>query len=57
MKTKDLIKLLESNGWKFKRHGGNHDVYVKDGKREGIVRHRETDEDLAKAIIRRNGLK
>ncbi|EOS23873.1 hypothetical protein C806_02659 [Lachnospiraceae bacterium 3-1] len=30
MKTKDLIKLLESNGWKFKRHGGNHDVYVKD---------------------------
>ena len=29
MKTKDLIKLLESNGWKFKRHGGNHDVYVK----------------------------
>ncbi len=26
------IKLLESNGWKFKRHGGNHDVYVKDGK-------------------------
>lgn len=57
MKTKDLIKLLKSNGWKFKRHGGNHDVYVKDGKREGIVRHRETDEDLAKAIIRRNGLK
>ncbi len=49
MKTKDLIKLLESNGWKFKRHGGNHDVYVKDGKRESIVRHRETDEDLAKS--------
>ncbi len=40
MKTKDLIKLLESNGWKFKRHGGNHDVYEKDGKRESIVRHR-----------------
>lgn len=57
MKTKDLIKLLEKNGWKFKRHGGNHDVYEKDGKRESIVRHRETDEDLAKAIIRRNGLK
>lgn len=57
MKTKDLIKLLENNGWKFKRHGGNHDVYVKDGKRESIVRHKETDEDLAKLIIRRNGLK
>jgi len=32
-------------------------IYVKDGKRESIVRHRETDEDLAKAIIRRNKLK
>lgn len=57
MKTKDLIKLLEKNGWKFKRHGGNHDVYEKDGKRESIVRHRETDEELAKVIIKRNGLK
>ncbi len=23
MKTKDLIELLERNGWKFKRHGAN----------------------------------
>lgn len=57
MKTKDLIKLLESNGWKFKRHGSNHDVYVKDNERESIVRHRETDERLAQAIIKRRGLK
>jgi len=45
------------NGWKFKRHGANHDIYVKDGQRESVVRHRETDEELAKAIIRRRGLK
>lgn len=57
MKTKDLINLLEKNGWKFKRHGGNHDVYEKDGRRESIVRHTETDEDLARTIIKRNGLK
>jgi mRNA interferase HicA len=57
LKTKDLVDLLKRNGWKFKRHGANHDIYVKDGKRESIVRHRETDEDLAKAIIRRNKLK
>ena len=44
MKTKDLIELLERNGWKFKRHGANHDIYVKDGQRESVVRHRETDE-------------
>ena len=57
MKTKDLIELLERNGWKFKRHGANHDIYVKGNERESIVRHRETAEELAKAIIKRRGLK
>lgn len=57
MKTKVLIELLERNGWKFKRHGGNHDIYVKGSERESIVRHKETDEDLAKSIIKRHGLK
>lgn len=57
MKTKDLIKLLEKNGWKFSRHGGNHDVYTKGKERESVVRHSETDEELAKAIIKRRGLK
>lgn len=57
MKTKQLIKLFEQNGWKFKRHGANHDIYVKGGERESIPRHRETDEDLAKSIVKRRGLK
>lgn len=38
MKTKDLVKLLGKNGWKFKRHGANHDVYVKDGKRVACMK-------------------
>jgi len=57
MKTKDLINMLINNGWKFKRHGSNHDIYVKDKERESIVRHKETDEDLAKTIISRRNLK
>lgn len=57
MKTKDLVKLLERNGWTFKRHGANHDIYIKGSERESIVRHKETDEELAKAIIKRRGLK
>lgn len=57
MRTKDLIKLLERNGWTFKRHGANHDIYVKGTERESIVRHRETDEELAKSLIKRRGLK
>lgn len=57
MKTRDLIKLLERNGWRFERHGANHDIYVKGRERESVVRHKDTDEELAKAIIRRRGLK
>ena len=57
MKTKDLIDMLKRNGWKFKRHGSKHDIYVKGTERESIVRHRETDENLAKAIINRRNLK
>jgi mRNA interferase HicA len=56
MKTKDFIKLLERNGWKFKRHGANHDIYIKGTEREEVVRHKEMDEDLVKAIIKRRGL-
>lgn len=57
MKRKDLIKKLSANGWYLKRDGGNHDVWT-DGKNvEPIPRHREINEQLAKAIIRKYGLK
>lgn len=57
MKRRDLIKLLEKNGWVYKRSGGNHDVYAKGKEREAVERHREIPEGLAQAIIRRRGLK
>lgn len=57
MKRRDLIKLLEKNGWSFNRCGGNHDVYRKGNKFEVIPRHTEINENLAKAIIKRNELK
>lgn len=57
MKRKDLEKCLVRNGWKLKRHGGNHDVWEKDGKQEAVPRHSEIKETLAKAIIKRLGLK
>jgi len=56
MKRRDLIKLLELNGWYLKRHGVNHDIYS-DGKNcEAISRQREIDELLAQRIIKRRGL-
>ncbi len=57
MKTKDFTALLKRNGWTLKRHGANHDIYMKNGQRESVPRHKELDEELAKAIIKRRGLK
>lgn len=56
MKQRDLIKKLEAGGFEFERHGGDHDVYVRGTERETIPRHKEIDERLAKAILRRRGL-
>ena len=57
MKRRDLIKLLERNGWWYKRDGGSHDIYT-DGKNiEPISKQREIKEAVAQAIIKRRGLK
>lgn len=57
MKTRDLTKLLERNGWWFLRHGGNHDVYTNGTAIESVPRHSEMKENTAKAIIKRRNLK
>ena len=56
MKRKELVKLLEKGGFRFERHGGNHDIFVRTSEREEIPRHREINEQLAKAILKRRGL-
>jgi len=57
MKRRDLIKLLEQNGWWFKRDGGNHDIYTNGKETEPISRQREIKEPIAKSIIKRRRLK
>ena len=57
MKRRDLIKLLEENGFRLIRAGGSHDIYYKDGVRpQPIPRHTVIKKGTAKAIIRRLGL-
>lgn len=56
LKQRDLIKKLEAGGFIFERHGSNHDVYTRGIEKEEVPRHKEIDERLAKAIIRRRGL-
>lgn len=57
MKRADLIRLLEKNGWHLKRCGGSHDIYTNGVETEVIPRHTELKENLARAIIKRRGLK
>lgn len=57
MKKRDLEKLLKQNGWRFLRSGANHDVFTNGKEIEQLPRHREINEQLAKAIIKRRGLK
>lgn len=57
MKRKDWIEMLERNGFTFERNGADHDLYVRGKEREPVPRHREINEKLIKAIIKRRGLK
>ena len=39
MTWKDFERLAIKNGWKFVRHGGSHDIYIKNGIPLQIERH------------------
>ncbi len=56
MKRRELIKKLESIGFELYRNGGNHDIYKRGADNEVIPRHKEINENLAKAILRKWGL-
>ena len=56
MKQRELVKKLQAIGFTFKRHGGNHDIYSRGNEEEKIPRHREINEKLAKAIMKKWGI-
>jgi mRNA interferase HicA len=55
MKREDLERKLENLGWRLLRHGKKHDVWTDGERMEPIPRHREINERLARAIIKRAG--
>lgn len=57
MKQKELLKLFKNKGWWILRQGGNHIIMTDGTEIEPMPRHKEIDEQLAKAIIKRRGLK
>ena len=56
MKRRELIRNLERAGFRLDRHGGNHDVYKRGCDEEQIPRHKEINELLAKAILKKWGI-
>ena len=56
VKYRDLVKKLQRIGFEFDRHGGNHDIYKRGDEEEQIPRHREINERLARAILKKWGL-
>lgn len=56
MKRRELIKQLENIGFVFERHGGGHDIYRRGKDVEAIPRHKEINENLARAILKKWGL-
>ena len=55
--TKRSCEKLKNAGFHLVRHGGDHDVYQRGNDEEVIPRHKEVNERLAKAILRKWGLK
>lgn len=57
MKRRDLIKKLEAAGYKLDRNG-DHTIYEKEGGRPvQVPRHREINENTARAILKAAGLR
>lgn len=56
MKRRKLIHLLENSGFVFERHGSGHDIFRRGNEEEVIPRHREINERLARAILKKWGI-
>lgn len=57
MKYKDLVKKLDSVGFEFFAHGGNHDTFKRGSDTEQIPRHKEINEITAKKIMKKWNIK
>ena len=56
VKRRDLIRLLEENGFRLLREGGNHSIYTNDVKVVPVKRHRQFDRITANEICKQAGL-
>jgi len=58
LKRRDIIKKLEAAGYCMVRDNGDHTIYEKPGNRPvQVPRHREVNENTAKAILKAAGIR
>ncbi len=60
MKGRDLIKLLEKEGWVLDRISGSHHIMVKDGRRSipiPVHRNKDIPKILVKTILKQANIK
>ena len=55
VRRRELENSLRKLGWWFLRHGNRHDVWTDGNRQEAIPRHRDINEKLAQAILKRAG--
>ena len=52
MKRKELVKRLQFVGWVLLREGGHHSVFTDGARTISVPRHKEINENTAKAILK-----
>lgn len=58
MKRRDLVKILEKNGFQKLRDNGDHTIYKAPNTRAvQVPKHREINENTARQILKDAGLK
>ncbi len=57
VKTAELRRKLLENGAIFIRHGGNHDIWERNGIQTQVPRHPRTKDSTARGILKRLGIK
>lgn len=57
VQRRKALKILKQNGWRFERHGANHDIYTNGQAKEPIPRHGDINKLTWNGIVKRNNLK
>lgn len=53
MNWAELIKKAEKNGYRFLKHGGNHDFYYNEKKKDLLIVERHKSQEVRKGLLQK----